>query len=343
MKPTLQYGCEALLNATPGNLNKLEVIQNQALRLITGAVKSTPLASMQVLTRKNPLKFERVKIALILYEKLTCLPYNNFWSHCKYRDRNLKTQNGFMQKIVPLCEKYSPQAEPEKLLLPLYPLNCIGVDYKLDLLQELKKRDMDRSVMRLAALEAIYNVYPEEEWLHIYTDGSLTEKNGNIRVRIYCKLFSFYLSLGQHATHFDGEIEAMSTALMQLFGRIRSYEKAVIFSDSSAAIQLIAKLDALPSKRVTEIHSFIKFLQGLQKDIKFQWIPSHCGVTGNEMADYLAKNGTKISQTSTCKLTFHTEKLKIKRGIQVNLSEYYTIQSQNKSWGKIVENRNIVP
>jgi ribonuclease HI len=109
--------------------------------------------------------------------------------------------------------------------------------------------------MRLAALEAIYTLYPEEEWLHIYTDGSLTEKNGNVRAGIYCKLFSFYLSLGQHATHFDGEIEAMNTALMNLFGRIGSFEKAVIFSDSSAAIQLIAKLDAHPSKRVTEIHS----------------------------------------------------------------------------------------
>jgi hypothetical protein len=96
--PTLQYGCEALITATPAILNKLEVIQNQALRLITGAVKPTPLASMQVLTRNNPLKIEREKMALILYEKLTHLPYNNYWSHYKYQDRNLKTQNGFVQK-----------------------------------------------------------------------------------------------------------------------------------------------------------------------------------------------------------------------------------------------------
>jgi hypothetical protein len=39
-------------------------------------------------------------LALILYEKLTRLPYNNYWSHYKYRDRNLKTQNSFMQKIA---------------------------------------------------------------------------------------------------------------------------------------------------------------------------------------------------------------------------------------------------
>jgi hypothetical protein len=64
IKPALKYGCEALITATPAILNKLEVIQNQALRLITGAVRSTPLASMQVLTRNNSLKIEREKMAL---------------------------------------------------------------------------------------------------------------------------------------------------------------------------------------------------------------------------------------------------------------------------------------
>jgi hypothetical protein len=64
IKPALQYGCEALIIATPAILNKLEVIQNQGLRLITEAVKSTSLASMQVLTRNNPLKIEREKNGL---------------------------------------------------------------------------------------------------------------------------------------------------------------------------------------------------------------------------------------------------------------------------------------
>jgi hypothetical protein len=79
----------ALIIATPAILNKLEVIRNRALRLITGAVKSTPLAAMQVLTWNNPLKTERQKIALILYEKLTRLPYNNYWSHYKAKNSTI--------------------------------------------------------------------------------------------------------------------------------------------------------------------------------------------------------------------------------------------------------------
>jgi ribonuclease HI len=147
--------------------------------------------------------------------------------------------------------------------------------------------------------------------------------------------------LGQHATHFDGEIQAMNTALIKLLSRTGSFKKAVIFNDSTAAILTIANSDALPSKRITEIHSSNKLLTGLQKDTKFQWIPSYSGVVGNEIADYLAKKETAISQMLTCK-PFHCQ-LKIKRSIQADFSKYYTTQSQHKPWNKTDENRYIIP
>lgn len=87
----------------------------------------------------------------------------------------------------------------------------------------------------------------------------------------------------------------MNIALRQLVSRIGSFKKAVIFSDSNAAINSLTKADELPSKRVTEIHSSIEQSKGLQKDIKFQWVPSHSGVVSKEMADYLARKGTTIS------------------------------------------------
>jgi hypothetical protein len=82
----------------------------------------------------------------------------------------------------------------------------------------------------------------------------------------FCNLFSFHLSLGQHATHLVGQTEAVNNALMQLFGRTGFFKKAVIFSDSVTAIQSTAKSDTLPSKRGTEIHSSIKLLKGLEKE-----------------------------------------------------------------------------
>jgi hypothetical protein len=102
--------------ATLAALNSLEVIRNKALRLITGAVKWTLLALMQVLTVNSPVKTEKEKMIIILHEKFNCLPHNNYWS--QYRcPRNLKTQNVFMQKVTPLEQSYTLQITPEKLLL----------------------------------------------------------------------------------------------------------------------------------------------------------------------------------------------------------------------------------
>jgi hypothetical protein len=53
----------------------------------------------------------------------------------------------------------------------------------------------------------------------------------------------------------DGEPEAMSIAIRQLVSSIGSFKKAAIFSDSTAVIHSLTKIDALPSKRVTKIHS----------------------------------------------------------------------------------------
>jgi hypothetical protein len=47
--------------------------------------------------------------------------------------------------------------------------------------------------MKLAALETVHTLCPEQDWFHIYMDGSLTDKNGNAEAGIHCKLFSFYL------------------------------------------------------------------------------------------------------------------------------------------------------
>ena len=51
-----------------------------------------------------------------------------------------------------------------------------------------------------------------------------------------CELFSCYMPLGQHSTAFDGEIEALLTALRLLNLHLNKFERAVIFSDSKAAI-----------------------------------------------------------------------------------------------------------
>jgi len=82
---------------------------------------------------------------------------------------------------------------------------------------------------------------------------------------------------------------------------------------------------------------------GFQKDTKFWWVTTQCEVVVGEMAYYLAKKGTKIHQTSTCKVSLFSAKLRKKIKIQADLSRYYITKDQHTLWNKVVKNRNIIP
>ena len=54
--PLITYCCEPPRTASDEVLKKLEFLQNQSLRLVTGAVKSTAIDAMLLLTNSKPLK-----------------------------------------------------------------------------------------------------------------------------------------------------------------------------------------------------------------------------------------------------------------------------------------------
>jgi hypothetical protein len=55
------------------DLNILDKVQNIALRIISGAVKTAPIAAMQCWTKIDPLHFRTHQRAIQLHEKLTRL------------------------------------------------------------------------------------------------------------------------------------------------------------------------------------------------------------------------------------------------------------------------------
>ena len=167
--------------------------------------------------------------------------------------------------------------------------------------------------------------YSSEDWTHIYiyTDGSAEGETrnggGGIFIRlndgrtihhaILCPDITFmvdwvlkinYLSIyhailtGKYSTNDKAEAEALRTAASTLMDNVEAiHTKVVIFSGALFMIQ------ALPNPRNKELNDLVTALHSLQQSTQktaIQWIPSHCNIPGNKVADRLAKEGGKLPQ-----------------------------------------------
>ncbi|XP_035216426.1 uncharacterized protein LOC118189854 [Stegodyphus dumicola] len=233
MLPLLTYCCEPLVVAVENVLYTLEKIQNQCLRIVSGAVKTTPIDAMFMLTGDKPLRTIIQEKAVILWEKIIRVPgYLSLWNEVNQdRTRNLKIQMSFLQRVFQLKNSLGLRNEPE-LLVPLQnPINLKSFWINLDLGQKVMKRNMDPSVLRALAFEVLNIFYPEPEWLRIFTDGSFLSDGPNAGAGVFSKIFSFYIPLGRGSA-FDGEIAVIRTDLYQLTCHLEKFTRAAILDDS---------------------------------------------------------------------------------------------------------------
>jgi hypothetical protein len=88
--------------------------------------------------------------------------------------------------------------------------------------------------------------YPQDKWLYIFTVGFQIDGYINAGAGICCGLFC-YMPLGQNSTAYDGEIEVIRTALRLLNLHQDKFERAVILSDSKAALLSAGSLETVIS------------------------------------------------------------------------------------------------
>jgi ribonuclease HI len=298
VRPILEYGTEVFITASKNDLNILDKVQNIALRIISGAVKTAPIAAMQCWTKIDPLQFRTHQRAIQLHEKLARLDPK--WLN--FPVATAKAHTTFTQQVTALKEEYYPGVNN----LPRQPLSTPSIntipDAKSSIAPRLTIDGLDqkssktpKEVQKLAE-DHMKKHYPLTEWVHIFTDGAHNPANGTTGFGVHCQLLQdehHPLPLG--SSHFDAEFAALARAAEMVaeapnlpLGR----RKAVIFSDSIAAIQSATSQINLRPQSIAFKKALVKS-RSQNKTLEIQWIPSHSKIWGNEKADALAKMGTK--------------------------------------------------
>nr|XP_029719211.1 uncharacterized protein LOC115261527 [Aedes albopictus] len=147
--------------------------------------------------------------------------------------------------------------------------------------ERLKKERTAPEVWQALFKEACQTKYKHHK--KIFTDAS--KMATGTAIAVFDETDSNNITESINTNFTNAELFGILKAL-ELIKR-KGYRKAVIFTDSMSACEMIRNGRTVDNNYlIGEIYK--DFLNNTENSIKVQWIPSHIGIHGNEVADQLA-------------------------------------------------------
>ena len=270
----------------------LYVVANGALRITSGALKTTPVSSLQVMNSEAPLELRRAELLLKYYYKMKCHLQSPAFG-CVINDNLYKFFNNRRIKspaivriqhalqlydipIQPVLTFKTPIVCSHNLMLPQIDLDIVGIS----------KNDTPHRVVRAIFRSLIDDKYDGHQL--IFTDGSKSgEGVGSAAIMGVNKET---VSLPRVSTVFTAEVIALRLAA-RLVRNSSADEKYLVCSDSLSALQEMKNVltyDHLVHRVQLEFHEIIT--SGY--DVTLTWVPSHVGIQGNENVDAEARQAS---------------------------------------------------
>jgi len=295
IRSKLDYGSEVYSSACNSLLDSLEPIQNAAIRLATGAFRSSPVASLQAESGINPLGNRRQIQTLNTYIRTLSNPrhpmFENFTTD-EPEDIFLmrRSPKSFISRARQLVDDYGidtsnmliedGHASPPWTLFP-------NLKTCTDLFHVKKN---SRSPVELRGIFSDH-YRSHNIGTSIFTDGS----KDNIGVGYACVAADriIYKSVLSIASVFTAELMAIREAITH--GMSQNWHSFTVITDSRSSVQAINKYNS-NNVIVQTIQDMI-----IDNNLKLElcWVPSHVGVPMNEAADVGARQASKRPPTIT--------------------------------------------
>ena len=296
IKSKLEYGVEAYGSACVSTLKKLEAIQNEALRIATGAYRTSPIRSLNILTGCKPLETSRM-VKLINYVIRVIVNPSNPINEIISKESLTQEVDEEMTKIKRLsilnrCREAFHQygVNPDIIWLeevpPFPPWKVENVEVCANLIQHAKN-SISENILKMIYTCHI-DTHKHKDTM-LFTDGSKSSDGVGLSVVEYQQnriTATDSRKLRRITSIFSAELCAIRLAV----SRSRNCPReSVIITDSKSSIQAIMR----PFSKNPLVISIQKALLENDKKVSLCWVPSHVGITGNEVADKAAKEATK--------------------------------------------------
>ena len=309
VRSIMDYAQSLQTVASKTAISSLDRVQNQALRLICGGLRTTPTAACEIEANIEPLDLRRERATLEATERYKRLPtyHPNRQQVDKWCRQNRLKQISPIQAAQAINEKHHLPEERELLqkaatLPPGHELKCCTIlPYLLD---PSITKSSDPNILKMATLDTINNY--ATTIVHVYTDGSALKATTNAGAGILLKYpdsstIETSIACGKHCSNYKAEVIAIDHAINAIHSQftfnIKTPTDIVIFTDSQSALLELQNCTETTDKDIASLANDIdRLLMQFNIHLTLQWIPGHIGIYGNEKADVLAKQGTAKEQ-----------------------------------------------
>ena len=290
VRPILDYSCQILDGPSNRVVDSLDSVQNECIRIATGALRTSPILPLLVEANIPPLRLRRCELTLRFYLKVRSRPDHP----CRYlimpEAALRRVDLNYMKRIsgFPLYERLTQMSSETGFALPA---NVASVDsrlpsWRMHRCDVLKLTDVPKGLLDVIQVQCDFNELRRTYAAHsfIYTDGA-KDPIGVGCAYVHGNRCHRY-RLPAQSSIFTAEAVAILQALTYV--ETVSLPRVVLCTDS---LSVLMAIDHPPSANpvVAAIIERVHFLLGMNYSITLVWIPGHAGISGNEIADAQAK------------------------------------------------------
>ncbi|GBM39135.1 Calmodulin-lysine N-methyltransferase [Araneus ventricosus] len=323
----IDYGCTIYGSARQSVLQKLNTIHHSALRLCSGAFRTSPVESLYVECHEPSLEHRRQMLTLHYFSKILTNPNHPYFNYKQSRflqrlqDARPSVVPSFFTRAAGFLHNFNLDTaqllpNPVILLTPWIP-------HGFKFLNPFENYDKTNTASDIYLQLYTHHRELYHHFIPVFTDGSKTTTQTSFASVFINSTLSFQLH--PSCSIFTAEIRAILRSLSE----ISNYpaDNYIIYSDSLSVLQALSSLHRHSHPLAFSILDLHDRLVCKGLSILLCWVPSHVGISGNEIADITTKNASAVLDNSTPLKDF---KRYINLALHSRWENHWNSQSMNK-------------
>ena len=338
----INYGLCIYGSANKNLIVKIQTVQNNALRIATGAIKTSPIISLQAETGLLPIEMVRKNEICKWTWKFAVKDVFSPLLQVNLRELaevgTITRKESFTQRSQKLLNEIGETSPPITHLPALTNLpTWESVDrYTTSTLGYPDIKKLSNEHIKSIFLEKMENEY--KGWNKIFTDGSRNSQTNQSSASIYVeenKIAKMW-KLPTDTNILTCELVAIKMAID--YAKRNLQKKCVILTDSQSGVKAINNRKPKTNKKLifeTQEALYEQNKNNPEKQIKIQWVPGHSNICGNEVADKAAKLGLIQQEEHFIVPDIQTKEKIIKKKWRIQWETKMKQQIQGKHYTKI--------